>query len=55
MKLEFYNKATGEACGWQNCYLVDRYGEVFEEFILEDGWKLDHRPSLSFRIIEENT
>jgi hypothetical protein len=54
MKLEFYYKETGEACRWMNCYLVDRHGEVFEEFILEDGLKLDHRADLSFRIIEEN-
>lgn len=54
MKLEFYNKETGEASYWQHCYLVDRDGEVFEELLWEAGLMLKHRPELSFRVIEEN-
>jgi hypothetical protein len=50
MKLEFYNKDTGEVINWQNHYLVDRYGSVFYDG--KDGLKFD--PKLSFRIVEEN-
>jgi hypothetical protein len=50
MKLEFYNKETGEAINWQNHYVVDSFGNVFYDG--KDGFKFE--PELSFRIIEEN-
>jgi hypothetical protein len=50
MKLEFYNRETGEAIKWQSHHVTDCFGNVFN--LAFDGLKFD--PELSFRVIKEN-